>query len=69
MKEASEALTKDDILQPYIPDNDFRSSKIVKDIGYNIYVFDIRYQKNLDFAQPKKVQIKFSENFPEGIYG
>ena len=44
-KEAFRALTKDDILQPYISDNDFRSSNDVNDIGYNLYVRDLRYQK------------------------
>ena len=46
LKEAFRALTKDDMLQPYINDQDFRSSNIGNDTGYNFYVFDIRYQKN-----------------------
>ena len=41
IKEAFRALTKDDIFEPYIPDNDFRSSINGNDIGYNLYVFDI----------------------------
>ena len=45
-KEAFIALTKEDILKPYISDSDFRSSNDDNDMGYNIYVFDIRYQKN-----------------------
>ena len=45
-KEDFRARTKDDILEPYISDNDFRSSNNHNDIGYNLYVFDIRYQKN-----------------------
>ena len=45
MKKAFRALTKDDILQTYISHNDFRSSDDVNNIGYNFYVFDIRYQK------------------------
>ena len=44
IKEASKALTKDNILQPYISDHDFKSSNDGNDIGYNIYAFDIRYQ-------------------------
>ena len=44
IKEAFRVLTKDDILQPYISDRDFRSSNNNNDIGYNLYVFDIRYQ-------------------------
>ena len=69
IKEASKALTKDDILQRYISDNDLRSSNDDKDIGYNLCVFDIRYQKNLESAQPIKVEFGFSENIPAGVYG
>ena len=69
IKEAFRALTKDDILQPYISEDDFRSSNEGNNIGYNIYAFDIRYQKNFENAQPVKVEFKFSENIPAGIYG
>ena len=44
IKEASRALTKDDILQSYITEEDFRTSNVrAADVGYNLYVFDIRY--------------------------
>ena len=69
IKEAVEALSKHDILKPYITEDDYRSSNEGINIGYNIYAFDIRYQKNLENAQPVKVEIKFSENIPAGIYG
>ena len=69
IKEAFKSLTKDDILQPYITEDDFRSSNNGNDIGYNIFAFDIRYQKNFENAQPVKVEFKFSENIPGGIYG
>ena len=69
IKEAFRALTKDDILKPYISEDDFRSSNNNNDIGYNIYAFDIRYQKNFENAQPVKVEFKFSENIDVGIYG
>ena len=69
IKEAFKSSTKDDILQPYISDRDFRSSNDGNDFGYNIYAFDIRYQKNFENAQPVKVEFKFSENIPAGIYG
>ena len=68
-KEAFRALTKDDILKPFKSFNDFTSSKINIDLGNNVYVSDIRYQKNLEGAQPIKVEIKNSENVPAGIYG
>ena len=69
IKEAFKALTEDDILQPYISEDDFRSSNEGNNIGYNIYAFDLRYQKNFENAQPVKVEFKFSENFNAGIYG
>ena len=51
IKEAFKALTKDNILQPYISENDFRSDKNGNNIGYNIHVFDIRYQKDYQSGQ------------------
>ena len=69
IKEAFKALTKDDILLPYISEDDFRSSNEANNIGYNIYAFDIRYQKNFENAQPVKIEFKFSENIAAGIYG
>ena len=69
IKEDFKDLTKDDTLQPYISEDDFRSSNEGNNIGYNIYAFDIRYQKNFENAQPVKVEFKFSENIPAGIYG
>ena len=69
IKEAFKALTKDNILQPYISDHDFKSSNDGNDIGYNIYAFDKRYQKKFEDAQPVKVEFKFSENIAAGIYG
>ena len=52
-----------------ICDNDFRSSNDGNNIGYNLYVFDIRYQKNFESAQPIKVEFKFSGVVPAGING
>ena len=35
------ALTKDDILQPYISEENFRTSNVrAADVGYNLNVFD-----------------------------
>ena len=69
IKEAFKALKKDNLLQPYISDADFRSSNNDNNIGYNIYVFDMRYQKNFESSQPIKVEFKFDGLFPAGIYG
>ena len=68
-KEAFKALTKDNILQAYISEQDFRSSNDDNDIGYNIYAFDIRYQKNFESSQPIKVEYKIDGVVPAGIYG
>ena len=69
IKEAFRGLTKDDILKPYISEDDFRSSNEGNNKGYNIYAFDIRYQKNFENSQPVKVEFKFSEKIAAGIYG
>ena len=69
IKEAFKSLTKDDILQLYKPEDDFRSSNEGNNIGYNIYSFDIRYKKNFEGSQPVKVEFKFSENIDAGVYG
>ena len=46
-KEAFRASTKDDILQPYISDYDFRSSNVrADDVCYKLCLFDKRYQQN-----------------------
>ena len=60
IQEAFGALTKDDFLQPYKSDHDFRSSNArADDVGYNLYVFDIRYQQIFTASQPIKVEFKF----------
>ena len=70
IKEAFRALTKDDILQPYISDDDFRSSIIrADDVAYNIYVSDIRHLKNFTNSQPIKVYFKFDGIVPNDING
>ena len=60
IKEVFKALTKDDILQPYISEEDFRNSNVrAVDVGCNLFVFDIRYQKNFTNSQSIKVEFKF----------
>ena len=69
-KQAFKARTKDDILQTYISVEDFRSSNTTaNDIGYNLYVFDIRYQKDYTASQQIKVEIKFNGVVPNNING
>ena len=70
IKEAFKALTKDDTLQPYISEEDFRSSDIAaNDVGYNLYVFDIRYQQYYTASQPNKVEFKFNGIVPNDVNG
>ena len=70
IKEAFEALSRDNILQPYISEDDFRSSNVAaNDVGYNLYVFDIRYQKNFTASQPIKVEFKFDGVVPNNVNG
>ena len=69
IKEAFKALTKDNLLQHYSSEHDFRSSINDNNIGDNIYAFDIRYQKNFESSQPKKVEFKFDGVVPAGIFG
>ena len=70
IKQAFKALTKDDILQPYITDEDFRSSNVTaNDVGYNLFVFDIRYQKDYTASQPIKVELKFNGIVPNIVIG
>ena len=68
IKEAFKALTKDDILQPYISEEDFRTSNVrAADVGYNLYVLDIRYQKNYTASEPIKVEFKFDGLVPNNV--
>ena len=69
IKEAFRALTKDNIPQPYISEDDFRSDNNGNNIGYNIHVFDIRYQKNYLSGQSVKIEFKLDKVVPAGIYG
>ena len=70
IKEAFRALRKDDILQPYKADFDFRSSNVtVDDVGYKLYVFDIKYQRSFTAAQTIKVEFKFVGVVPNDTNG
>ena len=69
IKDAFRAITHDNTLQPYISEKDYRSSNDGDNLGYNIHVFDIRYQKNFESAQPIKVEFKFDGVLDAGIYG
>ena len=70
IKEAFRVLTKDDTPQPYISEDNFRTSNVrVDDVGYNLYVFDMRYQINFTNSKPLKVEFKFNGVVPNDING
>ena len=48
-------------------EDDFRSSNVGNDIGYNNHFFDIRYQKNYESGQSVEVEFKFDGVVPAGI--
>ena len=41
----------------------------VDDIGYKLYVFDIRYKENVRAAQPNKVEFQLDAVVPNDING
>ena len=69
IEEAFRKFSKDDLPKPYICDNDFRSYNDGNNIGYNLYVFDIRYQKKIERSQLIKIKFKFDGVIPAGVHG
>ena len=61
--------SKKDILKSLFAVDDFRYSNEANDVGYNLCVFDTRYQKNFQPAQPMKEEIKFDGVDPDIIEG
>ena len=59
-------LAKYNILQKYITQKDFVTSKNYPDDnpGYNLYVFDIRHHQKYSSAQPINVRFDFRPTFP-----
>ena len=68
-KEDFKTLIKKNILQPYISEDDFRSSNNGDNIGYNKHAFDIRYRKNFQSGQSVKVELKLDRVVAAVIYG
>ena len=56
-KEAFKALTKDNLLQPHISEDDFRSNNNGNNDGYIIHVSDIQYQKHYQSGQPVEMNL------------
>ena len=70
LKRAFRALTKDDILRPYISNHDFSYSNVrVDGVGYNLHDFDIRYQQNFTASQPNEIELKLDGVAPNDING
>ena len=63
------ALTKYDILESYISDHAYRSFHEGDEFGFDLFVFDIRYQENFAAAQPIKVEFNFDAVLPNDING
>ena len=59
-------LAKDNILQPYITQKDFVTSKNCPygNPGYNLYIFDIRHHQDYTSAEPIKVSFDFRPAAP-----
>ena len=59
-------LAKEGFLQPYITQKDLITSNedANNNIGYNLYVFDIRHHKRFSSAQPIKVMFDFRQPVP-----
>ena len=69
IKEIFRALTKDNVLQPYITEDHFQSSNDGDNIDYNSHAFDIRYQQKYESGSSVEVQFKLDGVVPAGIYG
>ena len=70
IKQPFSGLTKDNVFQTYISDDDFRSSNAgVVELGFILYVFAIRYQQNFTASQPIKVEFKINGFVPNDING
>ena len=70
IKEVFGALTKDKILQPYITDDDFRSSNAgIVEVRYNFSIFDIRYQQKFSSSLPVETEFNFDGVVPNDING
>ena len=67
-KQAFSAVTKDNIFPPDIGDDNFRTSNVrPDDVGYDFYVFDIRYQQIFTASQPIKMEFQFHGVVPKKI--
>ena len=70
IKEAFRASTKNDILQPFLSDENLGSSNVrADDIGINLNVFDIRFRQNYTASQPITVEFEFEGVIPNVING
>ena len=66
-KETFRALIKDNILQPYISEDDFGSSNDGDNNCDIIQSFDKRYQKNFENCQSVEVEFKFDDVVPANV--
>ena len=62
-------LTKDNTIQFYLPEQGLGKSNRGDNVGFNLYVFSIRYRKIFMTAQTIKVEFKVSACVPAGAFG
>ena len=68
--EAFRALAKGGLLWPCLYDHGFRSANVrADDVDYNLFVFDVRYQRIFTGSQPIKVEINFDVVVPYDVNG
>ena len=61
---------KNDILKPYISDQDFCSSNVgVVDVGCSLHMFNIRYKQIFTASQPTKLELDFDGLVPNEVNG
>ena len=58
-------LTEDNVFQPYLTQEIFRGENDKNEMGYVLYIFDIRRHQKYSNPQPFKVQFRLFEVFPE----
>ena len=58
-------LTEDNVFQPYLTQKVFRRENHKNEIGYVLYIFDIRCHQKYSNPQPIKVQFRHFEVFSQ----
>ena len=68
-------LLTNDNLQPHIPQRDFLTNNVIAAfentdyLSYNLFVFDLPFERKFSSAQPKILNFKFYEHVADGVVG